>query len=50
VKTPAAQTVFVDDIPEYVEAARSLGLEAIQYLNPVQLRADLRALEPTLEL
>lgn len=50
VKTPAAQAVFVDDIPEYVEAARSLGLNAIQYLNPAQLRADLRALEPTLEL
>ena len=50
VKTPAAQAVFVDDILEYVEAARSLGLNAIQYLNPAQLRADLRALEPTLEL
>ena len=50
VKTPAAQAVFVDDIPEYVEAARSLGLNAIQYLNPAQLRADLRALEPTLEI
>jgi glucose-1-phosphatase len=50
VKTPAAQAVFVDDILEYVEAARSLGLNAIQYLNPAQLRADLRALEPRLEL
>src|SRR5207245_844827 len=50
VKTPAAQAVFVDDILAYVEAARSLGLNAIQYLNPAQLRADLRALEPTLEL
>ena len=50
VKTPAAQAVFVDDIPEYVAAARSLGLHAIQYLNPAQLRADLRALEPRLEL
>jgi glucose-1-phosphatase len=49
-KTPAAQAVFVDDILEFVEAARSLGLQAIQYLNPAQLRADLRALEPTLEL
>jgi HAD superfamily hydrolase (TIGR01509 family) len=50
VKTPAAQAVFVDDILEYVEAARSLGLQAIQYLNPAQLRGDLRALEPTLKL
>src|SRR4030095_5205389 len=31
VKTPAAQAVFIDDILEYVQAARSLGLHAIQY-------------------
>jgi glucose-1-phosphatase len=50
VKTPAGQAVFIDDILEYVEAARSLGLEAIQYLNPEQLRSDLRALDPGLAL
>jgi len=50
VKTPAAQAVFIDDIPAYVEAARSLGLHAIQYLNPTQLRADLRSLLPSVGL
>jgi glucose-1-phosphatase len=50
VKTPASQAVFIDDIPEYVEAARSLGLHAIQYLNPMQLRADLGSLSPSLDL
>ena len=50
VKTPAAQSVFIDDIPEYVQAARSLGLHGVQYLNPEQLRSDLRALDPGLAL
>lgn len=50
VKTQAAETVFIDDILEYVEAARSLGLHAIQYLNPEQLRTDLRTLDPSLQL
>jgi len=40
--------VFIDDILEYVEAARALGLEGIHYRNPGQLRADLRALDPEL--
>jgi len=48
VKARAAQAVFIDDILEYAQAARSLGLHAIHYLNPAQLRADLRALEPGL--
>jgi putative hydrolase of the HAD superfamily len=50
VKTPASQAVFIDDILAYAEAARSLGLHAIRYLNPTQLRADLRALDPSLTL
>jgi len=49
-KTPAAQTVFIDDILEHVQAARSLGLRGIQYFDPVQLRADLNAIEPNLNL
>jgi putative hydrolase of the HAD superfamily len=49
-KTSAAQTVFVDDILEYVQAARALGLHAIQFQEPVQLRAELRALDPSLTL
>ena len=50
VKTPASQAVFIDDIPEYVQAACSLGLHGVQYLNPEQLRSDLRALDPGLAL
>jgi putative hydrolase of the HAD superfamily len=50
VKTPASQAVFIDDIAEYVQAARSLGLHGVQYLNPEQLRSDLRALDPGLAL
>jgi len=49
-KTPATQTVFIDDIPEFVQAARSLGLHGIQYLDPAQLRADLSALDPRIAL
>ena len=49
-KTPAPQAVFVDDISEYVQAAQALGLHGIQYLNPVQLRADLKALDPALNV
>lgn len=50
VNTPAAQAVFIDDILEFVLAARSLGLHGIQYQNPAQLRSDLRALEPSLAI
>jgi HAD superfamily hydrolase (TIGR01509 family) len=50
VKTPAGQAVFIDDIPEFVAAARALGLHGIHYRDPVQLRADLRALDPSLAL
>jgi HAD superfamily hydrolase (TIGR01509 family) len=50
VKTPASQAVFIDDIPEYVQAACSLGLHGLQYLNPEQLRSDLCALDPGLAL
>jgi glucose-1-phosphatase len=49
-KTPASQAVFIDDILDYVEVARSLGLHGIQYLNPGQLRADLNTLDPSLVL
>jgi len=50
VKTPASQAVFIDDILEYVQVARSLGLHAIRYLNPAQLRSELKALDSSLAL
>jgi putative hydrolase of the HAD superfamily len=50
VKTPAAEAVFIDDILEFVAAARSLGLRGIHYHSPAQLRDDLKALDPSLQL
>jgi glucose-1-phosphatase len=48
VRAKAPEAVFIDDILEYVQAARALGLHGIHYQNPSQLRADLRALDPRL--
>jgi len=50
VRAKAPEAVFIDDIPEYVEAACGLGLPGIHYQNPLQLRAELRALDPRLEI
>jgi FMN phosphatase YigB (HAD superfamily) len=49
-KTPAAQTVFIDDIQAYVQAAQALGLQAIHFRDATQLRSELKALEPSLSL
>ena len=40
----AARTVFIDDTPANVEAARELGLHALHFTGPEKLRADLVAL------
>jgi putative hydrolase of the HAD superfamily len=37
----AEEAVYIDDIPAYAEAARRLGMAAIQYLSPDQLRGEL---------
>jgi putative hydrolase of the HAD superfamily len=50
VRTSAARAVFIDDIAENVQAARSLGMHGIQYGNADQLRSDLRTLDPELGL
>jgi glucose-1-phosphatase len=49
-KAKAPEAVFIDDILEYVEAARSLGLRGIHYKNPAQLRRDLRSIDPSLKI
>ena len=41
--TPAA-TVFIDDLPANVAAARELGVVAIKFTTAAQLRSDLRDL------
>ena len=40
----AAETVFIDDKPENVEAARALGFHGIRFTEPESLRAALAAL------
>ncbi len=42
-------TVFIDDAPVNVEAARDAGYKAIQFQNPAQLRVDLEATGVQLE-
>ena len=41
---PAANCIFIDDVPEYVAGARAAGLHAVHYRQPDQLAADLTAL------
>ena len=43
-KTKADDAVYIDDIPAYVEAARSLGMSGIHYQSRESLRAELIAL------
>jgi len=40
----AADCVFIDDSPANVRAAREVGMHALQFSDPAQLRADLKAL------
>ncbi|HXY01333.1 MAG TPA: HAD-IA family hydrolase [Candidatus Limnocylindrales bacterium] len=40
-KVRAEQSVYVDDIAAYAEAARALGLQAIHYQSPAQLHQEL---------
>ena len=40
-KVGAGETVYIDDIPAYVEAARRLGFTGIHYRSPAQLYAEL---------
>ena len=39
-----AESVFVDDLPRNIESARRLGLAAIQFRDPEQVRRELTAL------
>jgi putative hydrolase of the HAD superfamily len=40
----AAETVFFDDIPAYVEAARSLGIQAHVFRSAAEFRSELLSL------
>ncbi len=41
-QSPSHKHLYIDDIPEYVEAAKQLGWDAIQFLNYNQLYEELR--------
>jgi HAD superfamily hydrolase (TIGR01509 family) len=43
-----AESVFIDDLPKNVAAARECGFEAIQFRDPDSCRHELRAYLPTL--
>jgi putative hydrolase of the HAD superfamily len=43
-KVHSSEAVYIDDIPAYVEAARSLGMSGIHYQSPQILRNGLRDL------
>jgi len=43
-KVPAEQTVYVDDLPENVDAAQRLGMSGVVFQSAAQLTADLQAL------
>jgi putative hydrolase of the HAD superfamily len=43
-RTAAAKTLFVDDREANIQAARALGIRAIQFRSVAQLRSDLREL------
>jgi len=37
----ASEALYIDDIEEYAEAARKLGMDAIRFENPAQLGVEL---------
>lgn len=39
-----AETVFIDDLRENLEAAAEFGIRTIQFINPAQCRTDLKKL------
>jgi HAD superfamily hydrolase (TIGR01509 family) len=41
-KVRAEEAVYIDDIPDYAEAARRLGMTGIVFQSPEQLQSDLR--------
>ncbi len=43
-KANAQETVYIDDIPAYVQAARRLGIYGVQFQSREQLAHDLKAL------
>jgi glucose-1-phosphatase len=40
-RVTAEEALYVDDIPEYVQAAQQLGMAGVQFQSPQRLTADL---------
>jgi HAD superfamily hydrolase (TIGR01509 family) len=40
----AEETVYIDDVPDYAQAARRLGMAGIIFQSPEQLQSDLQSL------
>jgi putative hydrolase of the HAD superfamily len=49
-RSKAEESVFIDDIEAYVDAARGLGIHGIHYQNPAQLREELNSLGASIPL
>jgi putative hydrolase of the HAD superfamily len=43
-KVPAAEAIYIDDVPAYAEAADRLCMTGVVFQNPEQLQSDLRNL------
>jgi HAD superfamily hydrolase (TIGR01509 family) len=43
-KARAEESLYIDDIPEFVEAAKRLGMSGITFVSAEQLYADMRSL------
>jgi 2-haloacid dehalogenase len=44
----AEDCIFVDDSAKNIETARSVGMQAVHFVEPIDLRAELRALGATI--
>ncbi len=40
-----AETVFIDDLKENLEAAAAFGIRTVQFVSPAQCKADLTKLD-----
>ena len=40
----ASDCIFVDDSPRNIAAARNVGMQALHFVEPINLRAELRSL------
>lgn len=44
IRLPAKETVFIDDVPKFVQGARKVGMHAIRFRNKKQLLKELKRL------